>query len=87
MNGASGNTGAIHYLRLLVTIYLRPILRGEPVVLYPTRNLHIPEKEFRSMCQSLGNAVEARRHRELAGPSSTRNDYLLTLACDCTPPV
>ncbi len=74
-------SGFRNYLRLLVTIYVRPILRGEPVVLYPTRNLHISEKDFRSTCQQLGISVETHRHRELARPSMTRNDYLLTLAC------
>jgi ubiquinone/menaquinone biosynthesis C-methylase UbiE len=78
-------SGLRNYLRLLMTIYVRPILRGEPVVLYPTRNLHIPEKDFRSMCQPLGATVETHRHRELAGPSTTRNDYLLRLASGGTP--
>jgi ubiquinone/menaquinone biosynthesis C-methylase UbiE len=74
-------SGFRNYLRLLLTIYARPILRGEPVVLYPTRNLHMTETDFRSMCQPLGATVETQRHRELAGPSTTRNAYLLTLAC------
>ena len=72
-------SGFRNYLRLLMTIYLRPILRGEPMILYPAKNLHIGEKDFRSMCQPLGATVETYRHRELAGPSTTRNDYLLTL--------
>jgi ubiquinone/menaquinone biosynthesis C-methylase UbiE len=73
-------SGFRNYLRLLVTIYLRPILRGEPVLLYPTRNLHISEEDFRSTCQQLGASVETHRHPELGGLSTTRNDYLLTLA-------
>ena len=73
-------SGLRNYLRLVISIYVRPILRGEPVVFYPARNLHIAEEDFRSMCRPLGATVETYRHRELAGPSTTRNDYLLTLA-------
>jgi ubiquinone/menaquinone biosynthesis C-methylase UbiE len=73
-------SGLRNYLRLLVTIYVRPLLRGEPLVLYPARNLHLAEKDFRAMCEPLDARVETYRHQELAGPSTTRNDYLLTLA-------
>ena len=72
-------SGLGNYLRLLFTIYVQPILRGEPVVLYPARNLHLAEEDFRTLCRPLGVAVETHRHRELAGPSTTRNDYLLRL--------
>jgi ubiquinone/menaquinone biosynthesis C-methylase UbiE len=74
-------SGFRNYLRLLVTIYVRPLLRGEPLVLYPARNLHVSEEDFRSMCRPFGVTVEVHRHRELVGPSTTRNDYLLTLGC------
>jgi ubiquinone/menaquinone biosynthesis C-methylase UbiE len=73
-------SGLWNYIRLLVTIYLRPVLRGEPVVLYPAKNLHIAEADFRSLCQPHGLSVETYRHRELSGPSTTRNDYLLALS-------
>jgi len=66
-------------LRLCYHVYLRPLLRGEPVVLYPAGNLHIPEAEFEAMCRGLGVSVECRRHQELRRPSSTRNDYVLRL--------
>ena len=61
-------SGLRNYLRLLVTIYVRPILRGEPLVLYPAKTLHIPENAFRSMGQQLGATVEALRHQEARGP-------------------
>jgi ubiquinone/menaquinone biosynthesis C-methylase UbiE len=68
------------FLRLLYHVYLRPFLRGEPVVLYPASNLCLPEAEFEEMCRRLEVSVECRRHQELRRPSSTRNDYLLRLA-------
>lgn len=67
------------YLRLAFDTYVRPVLRGEPIVVYPASNLHVPELQLRKMCESLGVTVECRRHRELARPSSTRNDYFLKL--------
>ena len=65
--------------RVLVHTYLRPVLRGEPVVLYPATNLHLPEDAVREMGARLGVSVECRRHHELARPSLTRNDYWLRL--------
>jgi ubiquinone/menaquinone biosynthesis C-methylase UbiE len=65
--------------RLLVHTYLRPVLRGEPMVLYPATNLHVPEDAVREMGARLGVSVECRRHHELARPSLTRNDYWLRL--------
>jgi ubiquinone/menaquinone biosynthesis C-methylase UbiE len=69
--------GARSFLRNLYHVYLKPVLRGEPVVVYPASNLHVPQAEFESLCRGLGLGVECRRHRELRRPSSTRNDYLL----------
>jgi ubiquinone/menaquinone biosynthesis C-methylase UbiE len=66
-------------MRLVYHVYLRPLFRGEPVVIYPARNLHFPEVEFEAMCRGLGVSVECRRHQELRRPSLTRNDYLLRL--------
>jgi ubiquinone/menaquinone biosynthesis C-methylase UbiE len=80
-------SGFRNYLRLLVTIYVRPVLRGEPIVLYPAKNLHAAEEDFRAMCELHGARVQTYRHRELAGPSTTRNDYLLTLASGSSPAV
>lgn len=65
------------YLRLMYHVYLRPVLRGEPILLFPISNLHVPEEDFRAMCAPLGVTVECRRHREPARPSLTRNDYRL----------
>ena len=67
------------YLRLLYHVYVRPLLRREPVVLYPASNLHFPQAEFEAVCRRLGAEVECRRHHELRRPSLTRNDYLLRL--------
>jgi ubiquinone/menaquinone biosynthesis C-methylase UbiE len=64
-------------LRLLYHVYLRPLLRGEPVVVYPARNLHVPQADFEALANGLGLAVECRRHLELRRPSETRNDYWL----------
>jgi len=72
--------GARSLLRTLYHVYARPLLRGEPVVLYPASNLHVPQQEFEALCGKLGLGVECRRHHELRRPSSTRNDYLLRLA-------
>jgi ubiquinone/menaquinone biosynthesis C-methylase UbiE len=64
--------------RLLFHVYVKPLLRGEPILLYPATALHVPAAEFLEMCAPLGVAVEVRRHRELRHASLTRNDYLLT---------
>jgi ubiquinone/menaquinone biosynthesis C-methylase UbiE len=64
-------------LRTLYAVYARPVLRGEPVVVYPASNLHVPEAEFMALCGELGLRVERRRHPELRRPSTTRNDYWL----------
>jgi ubiquinone/menaquinone biosynthesis C-methylase UbiE len=69
--------GARSFLRSIYHVYVRPVLRGEPVVVYPATNLHVPEPEFERMCQSLGARLECRRHPELRRPSSTRNDYIV----------
>jgi ubiquinone/menaquinone biosynthesis C-methylase UbiE len=65
------------FSRLIYHVYIRPLIRGEGVVLYPASNLHFPEAEFRTICRGLGVSVECRRHQEPRRPSSTRNDYLL----------
>jgi SAM-dependent methyltransferase len=69
--------GTVAYGRLLYRVYLRPLLRGEPLLLYPARNLSVPAAELAGWCARLGVRLEAWRHREIARPSSTRNDYLL----------
>jgi ubiquinone/menaquinone biosynthesis C-methylase UbiE len=71
-------SGARAFVRNLSSTYVRPLLRGEPVVLYPATNLHLPREEFESMCLPLGVDVECRRHHELRRSSGTRNDYILT---------
>jgi hypothetical protein len=65
------------FVRLLYSSYVRPVLRGERIILYPARNLHVPESDFESLCDSLGLRAESQRHREMRKPSETRNDYLL----------
>jgi ubiquinone/menaquinone biosynthesis C-methylase UbiE len=71
-------SGTRVFLRNISSTYVRPVLRGEPVVLYPATNLYVPREEFESMCLPLGVDVECRRHHELRRPSETRNDYILT---------
>lgn len=66
------------FLRLLFTIYLKPLLRGEPMLTYPATNLHIPVEEFRAQCSTLGFDITIWRHEEWSRSSLTRNDYLLT---------
>jgi ubiquinone/menaquinone biosynthesis C-methylase UbiE len=69
--------GARGLLRTLYAVYARPLLQGEPVVVYPASNLHVPAAEFTALCEELGLGVECRRHQELRRPSTTRNDYWL----------
>ena len=69
--------GARSFTRMLVHTYLRPVLRGEPILLYPASNLHVTEEAMRAMAARLGVTIGCRRHHELARPSSTRNDYWL----------
>jgi ubiquinone/menaquinone biosynthesis C-methylase UbiE len=66
------------YARLLYHVYVRPMFRGEPIVLYPARNTHVPRTVFEEWAHELGSSVECFRHRELRRPSETRNDYRLT---------
>ena len=72
--------GPRNLLRTLYHVYARPLLRREPVVVYPANNLHVPPLEFERICGGLGLDVECRRHHELRRPSSTRNDYWLRRA-------
>jgi ubiquinone/menaquinone biosynthesis C-methylase UbiE len=71
-------SGPCAFVRLLYSTYVRPVLRGEPIILYPARNLHVPQSDLESMCDGLGLRVECQRHREMRKPSETRNDYVLT---------
>jgi len=72
--------------RTLVHTYVRPVLRGEPILLYPASNLHVTEETMRAMGARLGVIVDCRRHQELARPSFTRNDYWLRLPAPDTAP-
>ncbi len=69
--------GVLAYSRLLWHVYLRPLLRGEPLLLVPARNLAIERAEFEAWCAALGVAVKCFPHHERARVSSTRNDYRL----------
>jgi ubiquinone/menaquinone biosynthesis C-methylase UbiE len=71
--------GARAFVRNLWATYAKPLVRGEPLMIYPTLSLHFPEAEFHAMCSKHGAAVETLRHHELRQLSSTRNDYLLRL--------
>ena len=65
-------------LRLLFTIYVKPLFRGEPIVTYPTSNLHFPRQKFETLANQLGFDVDGWRHKEIRRASLTRNDYLLS---------
>ncbi len=65
-------------MRLLWTIYIKPLLRREPMLTYPTGNLHVPKEEFEVLCAQLGFRIRVWRHEEFRRPSLTRNDYLLS---------
>lgn len=65
--------------RSLAHTYVRPLLRSEPILQYPAHSLHVPEPVLRAMAARHGVDVACRRHRELARPSRTRNDYWLRL--------
>jgi ubiquinone/menaquinone biosynthesis C-methylase UbiE len=72
-----GEYGAGRFAKLIYRVYVRPVLRNEPVVLYPASKLHVQEADFRALCAKLGASVECSRHHELRRPSFTRNDYVL----------
>ncbi len=69
--------GFRNFARSLARTYVRPLLRGEPIVLYPAVNLHVEEQTVREIGQRLAVTVECRRHHEMARRSPTRNDYWL----------
>ena len=72
--------GIRNYLRLVVHVYLRPLLRGEPLLLYPANpetSLHVSAEQLEALCEPLEVSVVYSRHQDLARPSSTRNDYWL----------
>jgi ubiquinone/menaquinone biosynthesis C-methylase UbiE len=72
-------SGLRSYVRHVFHLYLRPLLRGEPIFLFPARNLHFPAAEFECLCERLGTSVECRRHLVARRASMTRNNYLLRL--------
>ncbi len=65
--------------RLLYHVYLRPIVRGEPLLLYPAQNQHVPREELERWCRGHNAEVTCCRHQELARESETRNDYLIRI--------
>lgn len=70
-------SGPMNLARLLWNVYVKPLLRGEPILTYPGTNLFVPAEEFVATAEGVGVKVEVRRHRELRNASLTRNDYLL----------
>ncbi len=72
--------GFVAFARLMSTIYLKPVLRGEPILTYPMTNLFVPMADFVALSADLGFQVQHWRHREWRRPSLTRNDYLLSHA-------
>jgi ubiquinone/menaquinone biosynthesis C-methylase UbiE len=67
--------------RQVYRTYLRPVLRGEPLVTFSlAETLHFSPDEFSELCRRHRVEVEVRRHRELRRPSLTRNDYLLRVS-------
>ncbi|MFQ5697218.1 MAG: methyltransferase domain-containing protein [Myxococcota bacterium] len=77
--------GAGRFIRLAYPVYVRPVLRGEPIVTSPATNLHVPADEFEELCRRLGLTVHAARHRQPHRPSATRNDYRLERRGDGSP--
>jgi SAM-dependent methyltransferase len=71
--------GLGNFARLLFYVYVRPVVRGEPVLLYPARNQHVPREEVERWCRDLDAEATCLRHEELARESETRNDYLITV--------
>jgi ubiquinone/menaquinone biosynthesis C-methylase UbiE len=65
-------------LRSVYRTYLRPVLRGGPLVTAPLgKTLHFPAAGFAERCRRHGVEVAVRRHLEPRRPSLTRNDYVL----------
>ena len=65
-------------LRQVYRTYLRPVLRGGPLVTAELgATLHFAPDVFERMCRRHGVSVETQRHRELRRASLTRNDYVL----------
>ncbi len=72
--------GTRRFARNLYRTYVRPALRGYPLLVGPVEEtLHFEPEEFSTICRRLGARVECSRHREPRRLSTTRNDYLLTL--------
>ena len=67
------------FLRSLYNTYVRPVLKGDPIVVFPPQTLHFSPAEIESLCRPLGCETECRQHLEPRRPSGTRYDYLLTL--------
>lgn len=78
--------GVAAWLRLLVQVYAKPLLRGEPLLLYPATNLHVPASQLRVMARRLGMTSACRRHRETRRASATRNDYFLRFTSEAAAP-
>lgn len=72
--------GVAGIARHLYCVYLRPVLRGEPLLVMPFgKTLHFEPEDFMEMCRRHGTEVECLQHREPRRASTTRNDYVLTL--------
>jgi ubiquinone/menaquinone biosynthesis C-methylase UbiE len=66
--------------RTAYRIYIRPVLRGEPILLTPlSETLYFEPDDFTCMCERHGAEVVCSRNLEIRRASHSRNDYILTL--------
>jgi ubiquinone/menaquinone biosynthesis C-methylase UbiE len=66
-------------LRAVFEMYLRPLARGEPLLIEPMgRTLAFSTDAFTGLARAEGFEVECLPHLEPRGPSSTRVDYVLS---------
>jgi len=73
-----GDMGPRGFTRTLTGMYLRPWLRGEPVLLEPVgRGAILAPEEFEALCREAGLSPERLPHPELRRVSRSRLDYRL----------
>ena len=73
------HVGARRAARAVFEMYVRPVLRGEPMLVEPVgRTLDYSPDAFAALVRDAGFRVEVLPHLEPRGVSTTRKDYLLT---------